>query len=68
MEFSGASPGSPAENVKPKKGRTRYSHYDAEVGVVTALFCVTSRRKLLALPPRARVHQRTIGDAMKIDE
>jgi hypothetical protein len=31
-------------------------------------FCVISRRKLLAPPPRARVHQRTIGEAMKIEE
>jgi hypothetical protein len=34
----------------------------------TVVFWMISRRKLLALPPRARVHQRTMGEAMKIEE
>lgn len=37
-------------------------------GLAGVAFCVISRRRLLALPPRARVHHKTIGEAMKIEE
>ena len=36
--------------------------------MVAVAFCVISRRNELVLPPRARVHHNTIGEAMKIEE
>src|SRR5712691_5103529 len=38
------------------------------IGLAVVAFWVISRRKAVALPPRARVHQRTMGEAIKIDE
>src|SRR5436190_14817376 len=37
-------------------------------GLAAVGFWVISLRKVLVLSPRARVHQSTIGEAMKIDE
>jgi hypothetical protein len=48
-------------------GAESTSHYRAS-GLAAVGFWVTSRRKVLVLSPRARVHQSTMGEAMKIDE
>src|SRR5205814_2591956 len=47
--------------------RSASSHHLA-AGLAAAAFCVISRRRAVALPPRARVHQRTMGEALKIEE
>ena len=43
-------------------------HANGPAGLRPSVFWVISRRKALVLSPRARLHKRTIGEAMKIEE